>query len=135
MGEWLQTERGEIEVGCEEEIPHSESTEALAVLPRAVGAPSLEVPEAMDGPWAAELGAASTWQGGGSLSAPHPQPFCEPMIKVSVNSLTFLQFLKASSSLSNRLQGSKASNAILTCRSHSTGTKQTTTAPGTEADL
>jgi len=30
------------------------------VLPRAVGAPSLEVPEAMDGPWAAELGAAST---------------------------------------------------------------------------
>ena len=33
--------------------------------PRAVAAPSLEVPEAMDGPWAAELGAASTRQGWG----------------------------------------------------------------------
>ena len=51
------------------ERPQYEGTEALAVLPRAVGAPSLEVPEAMDGPWAAELGAASTWQGGGSLSS------------------------------------------------------------------
>ena len=52
------------EVGCEEAILRSEGAEAIAVLPRAVGAPSLEVPEAMDGPWAAELGAASTWQGG-----------------------------------------------------------------------
>jgi len=28
-------------------------SEAVALLPRAVGAPSLEVPEAMGGPWAA----------------------------------------------------------------------------------
>ena len=36
---------------CEEEILYPKDSEALA-LPRAVGAPSLEVPEAMDGPWA-----------------------------------------------------------------------------------
>ena len=31
-------------------------SEVLALLPRAVGAPSLEVPAATDGAWAAELG-------------------------------------------------------------------------------
>ena len=70
FGHACSPKRGKIEVGCEESIPHSEGTEALAVLPRAVGAPSLEVPEAMDGPWAAELGAASTWQGWGICKAP-----------------------------------------------------------------
>lgn len=38
-------------MGCEEEILYPKDSEALA-LPRPVGAPSLEVPEAMDGPWA-----------------------------------------------------------------------------------
>ena len=37
----------------EEEILHPEGSETLALLLRAVGAPSLEVPQAMDGPWAA----------------------------------------------------------------------------------
>jgi len=37
----------------EEEILHPEGSEPLALLLRAVGAPSLEVPQAMDGPWAA----------------------------------------------------------------------------------
>lgn len=37
-----------------EEILYSEGSEALALLPRAVGAPSLQVPKArLDGPWAA----------------------------------------------------------------------------------
>ena len=72
MEEWLENKRGETEVGCEEKILRSESTEALAVLPRAVGAPSLGVFKAMDGPWAAELGAASTWQGGAGGSQRSP---------------------------------------------------------------
>ena len=56
----------------------------MAVLPRAVGAPSLEVPEAMDGPWAAELGAASTWQGGAgwALRPLRLQPFYDTMIGI-----------------------------------------------------
>ena len=37
-------------IRCKEEILYSE---ALALLPRAVGAPSLEVLKAMDGTWAA----------------------------------------------------------------------------------
>ena len=61
----MNSKRGDRGWEIEEAIAHSEGTEAIAVLPRAVGAPSLEVPEAMDGPWAAELGAASTWQGWG----------------------------------------------------------------------
>jgi len=39
--------------GYIEDTFHSEGSTALALLPRAVGAPFLEVPEAMEGPWAA----------------------------------------------------------------------------------
>ena len=54
MEEWLENKRGETEVGYEEKILRSESSEALALLPRAVGAPSLEVLQArLGGPWAA----------------------------------------------------------------------------------
>ena len=38
------------EVGCEEAILRSEGTEAIAVLPRAVGAPSLRCPRPWMGP-------------------------------------------------------------------------------------
>ena len=40
------------------------------MLPRAVGAPSLEMPEATNGLWAAELGAANTRQGWGGRWSP-----------------------------------------------------------------
>jgi len=43
---------------------YSVGGEVLALLPRAVGTPSLEVPEAMDGPWAAWGGAVSPHRGG-----------------------------------------------------------------------
>jgi len=49
-------------------------SEALALLPRAVGAPSLEVPAATDGAWAAELGgtAHSTVGAGGYEGSSNP---------------------------------------------------------------
>ena len=53
MEKGFKLKRWEIQIRYQGEIYHSEGSEALAQLPRAVGAPSLEVLEAMDGPWAA----------------------------------------------------------------------------------
>jgi len=49
--------KGENEVRHQEDTLYSEDGEVLALLPRVVGAPSLDMPKAMDG----ALGSMSWW--------------------------------------------------------------------------
>ena len=58
---------------------HAEGSEAPSV-PRAMGPPSLEVPEAVDGPW----GAASPWQGWGWMVFEVPSNIIHSMIRFYV---------------------------------------------------
>jgi len=57
---------GQKEVRCGDGVLGSEGEEAPALLPRAVGALSLEVPEAVDVPWAAGAGGGTQPTAGGN---------------------------------------------------------------------
>ena len=52
---------------CDEGILHLEGAETLALLPRAVGVPSLEVPKAMGCSGQPEMGGGSQSMAGGGL--------------------------------------------------------------------